>query len=195
MRVKLLVKQLEVSEQWLLSLQKRSFYAGASLIESSEVTFAEVLRVFYGLVFTVNTLSRSFSLVPDSTKAKTGASSIFALLDRKSKIDSSDNSGMTLDNLKGNIEFQHVSFNYPRRPEAQVLKEGLAISSGQGFDFEFDLNFETDVLSNLVQLHLCPFASSTRFICIGKVAVGKVLASVDSFQRDEVRFYEGTRVK
>ncbi|KAF3624094.1 hypothetical protein FXO37_31541 [Capsicum annuum] len=91
MRVKLLVKQLEVSEQWLLSLQKRSFYAGASLIEFSEVTFAEVLRVFYGLVFTVNTLSRSFSLVPDSTKAKTGASSIFALLDRKSKIDSSDN--------------------------------------------------------------------------------------------------------
>ncbi|KAM3395657.1 hypothetical protein P3S68_004663 [Capsicum galapagoense] len=116
MRVKLLVKQLEVSEQWFLSLQKRSFYAGARLIESREVTFAEVLQVFYGLVFTVNTLYRSIDLVPDSTKAKTGASSIFALLDRKSKIDSSDNSRMTLDNLKENIEFQHVSFNYPSRP-------------------------------------------------------------------------------
>ncbi|KAF3631761.1 hypothetical protein FXO38_26509 [Capsicum annuum] len=83
-----------------------SFYAGARLIESGEVTFAEVLQVFYGLVFTVNTLYRSIDLVPDSTKAKTGASSIFALLDRKSKIDSSDNSRMTLDNLKENIEFQ-----------------------------------------------------------------------------------------
>ncbi|KAM3301899.1 hypothetical protein P3S67_016401 [Capsicum chacoense] len=75
-----------------------------------------VLQVFYGLVFTVNTLYRSIDLVPDSTKAKTGASSIFALLDRKSKIDSSDNSRMTLDNLKENIKFQHVSFNYPNRP-------------------------------------------------------------------------------
>ncbi|PHT43510.1 hypothetical protein CQW23_17535 [Capsicum baccatum] len=66
------------------------------------------MLVFYGLVFTVNTLYRSIDLVPDSTKAKTGASSIFALLDRKSKIDSSDNSRMTLDNLKENIKFQHT---------------------------------------------------------------------------------------
>ncbi|PHT67004.1 ABC transporter B family member 11 [Capsicum annuum] len=109
-----------------------SFYASARLIESGKVTFAEVLRVFYGLIITVTTISRSIGLAPDFTKAKTGASSIFALLDRKSKIDSSDNSGMTLDNVKGNIEFQHISFNYPSRPEVQVLKDlCLAINSGQ----------------------------------------------------------------
>ncbi|KAM3289214.1 ABC transporter B family member 11-like [Capsicum chacoense] len=109
-----------------------SFYAAARLIESGKVTFAEVLRVFCGLIITVTTISRSIGLAPDFTKAKTGASSIFALLDRKSKIDSSDNSGMTLDNVKGNIEFQHVSFNYPSRPEVQVLKDlCLAINSGQ----------------------------------------------------------------
>ncbi|KAM3375924.1 hypothetical protein P3S68_014638 [Capsicum galapagoense] len=56
-----------------------SFYAAARLIESGKVTFAEVLRVFYGLVFTVNTLSRSIGLVPDP-KAKTGASSILHFL-------------------------------------------------------------------------------------------------------------------
>ena len=81
---------------------------------------------------TATAISQSGSLAPDSSKAKTGASSIFALLDRQSKIDSNNNSGMILDNVKGNIEFQHVSFNYPSRPEAQVLKDlCLAISSGE----------------------------------------------------------------
>ncbi|KAM3337484.1 ABC transporter B family member 11-like [Capsicum galapagoense] len=85
-----------------------SFYASARLIESGKVTFAEVLRVFYGLIITVTTISRSIGLAPDFTKAKTGASSIFALLDRKS------------------------NFNYPSRPEVQVLKDlCLAINSGQ----------------------------------------------------------------
>ncbi|KAK4373872.1 hypothetical protein RND71_004549 [Anisodus tanguticus] len=116
----------------LYSVYATSFYAGARLIESGKVTFAEVFRVFYGLSLTATAISQSGGLAPNSTKAKTGASSIFALLDRKSKIDSSDNSGMTLDNVKGNIEFQHVSFNYPSRPEAQVLKDlCLSISSGE----------------------------------------------------------------
>ncbi|XP_015059914.1 ABC transporter B family member 11-like [Solanum pennellii] len=116
----------------LYSVYAASFYAGARLIESGKVTFAEVFRVFYGLSLTATAISQSGGLAPDSSKAKTGASSIFALLDRQSKIDSNNNSGMILDNVKGNIEFQHVSFNYPSRPEAQVLKDlCLAIRSGE----------------------------------------------------------------
>lgn len=116
----------------LYSVYAASFYAGARLIESGKVTFAEVFRVFYGISLTATAISQSGALAPDSTKAKTGASSIFALLDRQSKIDASNNSGMTLDNVKGNIEFQHVSFSYPSRPEAQVLKDlCLAIRSGE----------------------------------------------------------------
>ncbi|CAN4095016.1 unnamed protein product [Withania somnifera] len=116
----------------LYSVYAASFYAGARLIESGKVTFAQVFRVFYGLSLTATAISQSGALVPDSSKAKTGTSSIFALLDRQSQIDSSNNSGMTLDNVKGNIEFQHVSFNYPSRPEAQVLKDlCVAISSGE----------------------------------------------------------------
>ncbi|XP_055827186.1 ABC transporter B family member 11-like [Solanum dulcamara] len=107
----------------LYSVYAASFYAGARLIQSSKVTFADVFRVFYGLSLTASAISQSGVLAPESTKAKTGASLIFALLDRQSKIDSSDNSGMILENVKENIEFRHVSFNYPSRPEAQVLKD------------------------------------------------------------------------
>ncbi|PHT34756.1 ABC transporter B family member 11 [Capsicum baccatum] len=66
----------------LYSMYSISFYAGARLVESGKVTFAEVFWVFYGGSLIATAISQSGGLVPDSTKAKTGASSIFALLDR-----------------------------------------------------------------------------------------------------------------
>jgi len=77
-------------------------------------------------------ISQSSSLAPDSSKAKSAAASVFAILDRKSKIDASDESGMTLERLKGNIEFQHVSFKYPTRPDVQIFQDlCLSIQSGK----------------------------------------------------------------
>lgn len=77
-------------------------------------------------------ISQSSSLAPDSSKAKDAAASIFAILDRKSKIDPSDDSGMTLDTVKGDIELQHVSFKYPTRPDVQIFRDlCLTIRSGK----------------------------------------------------------------
>ncbi|BBG92992.1 P-glycoprotein 13 [Prunus dulcis] len=61
------------------------------------------------------------SLAPNLGKVKSSAASIFAILDRKSKIDSSDESGTTIENVKGEIE--HVSFKYPTRPDVPVFQD------------------------------------------------------------------------
>lgn len=77
-------------------------------------------------------VSQSSSFAPDSGKAKVAAASIFSIIDRKSKIDPSDDSGMTLDNVKGEIELQHVSFKYPLRPDIQIFRDlTLAIRAGK----------------------------------------------------------------
>ena len=77
-------------------------------------------------------ISQSSSLVPDSTKAKSAAASIFAIVDRKSQIDPSDDSGITLEEVKGEIEFRHVSFKYPTRPDVQIFRDlSLTIHSGK----------------------------------------------------------------
>lgn len=77
-------------------------------------------------------ISQSSSLAPDSSKAKSAAASVFAILDRKSKIDPSNDYGMTLENLKGNIKLQHVSFHYPTRPDIQIFQDlCLTIPSGK----------------------------------------------------------------
>jgi ATP-binding cassette, subfamily B (MDR/TAP), member 1 len=89
-------------------------------------------QVFFALSMAAMGVSQSGTLVPDSTNAKSATASIFAILDQKSQIDSSDNSGMTQEEVKGDIEFNHVSFKYPTRPDVQIFKDlCLNIRSGK----------------------------------------------------------------
>ncbi|XP_043709889.1 ABC transporter B family member 21-like [Telopea speciosissima] len=109
-----------------------SFYAGAQLVAHGKTTFTKVFRVFFALTMAAIGISQSSSLAPDASKAKTSTASIFNILDQKSEIDSSDDSGMTLENVKGEIEFQHVSFKYPTRPDIQIFRDlCLAVHSGK----------------------------------------------------------------
>ncbi|KAI4369477.1 hypothetical protein MLD38_017915 [Melastoma candidum] len=108
------------------------FYSGARLIQDGLTTFTDVFRVFFALATSAWSIMQSRSLVPDSTRAKSSAISVFAILDRKSKIDSSDSSGEMLEDIKGEIEFQHVSFRYPNRPDIEIFGDiCLAIRSGK----------------------------------------------------------------
>ncbi|KDP28018.1 hypothetical protein JCGZ_19098 [Jatropha curcas] len=77
-------------------------------------------------------ISQSNSLTPDANKAKSSAASVFAILDQKSKIDPSDSSGIIIKDVKGEIEFCHVSFKYPTRPDIQIFEDlSFAIHSGK----------------------------------------------------------------
>ncbi|XP_031490563.1 ABC transporter B family member 11-like [Nymphaea colorata] len=109
-----------------------SFYAGARLVQDGKTDPSKVFRVFLALTMTAMGVSFSSAVAPDLAKAKASAASIFSILDRKSKIDPSDNSGLTLPTVKGNIDFQHVSFKYPTRPNVQIFRDlCLSIPSGK----------------------------------------------------------------
>jgi ATP-binding cassette, subfamily B (MDR/TAP), member 1 len=82
-----------------------------------------VVQVFFALVLATIGISQTSAMASDSTKAKDSAISIFALLDRKSEIDSSSDEGLILDEVKGNIDFRHVSFKYPNRPDVQIFSD------------------------------------------------------------------------
>ncbi|KAK4407870.1 ABC transporter B family member 4 [Sesamum angolense] len=112
-----------------------SFYAGARLVEDGKITFSDVFRVFFALTMAAIAISQSSSFAPDSSKAKSAAASIFAILDRESKINPSDESGMKLESVKGEIELKHVSFKYPTRPDVQIFRDlSLTIHHGKGYD-------------------------------------------------------------
>ncbi|KNA15757.1 hypothetical protein SOVF_095280 [Spinacia oleracea] len=121
-----------VSFSLLFLVYAGSFYAGAQLVAHGKTTFFEVFKVFFALAFSAIGISQSSSFATDSSKAKSAAASVFAILDRKSKIDSSDESGMILDDVKGELVLQHVSFLYPSRPDTQIFRDlSLTIHSGK----------------------------------------------------------------
>ncbi|CAL8990951.1 unnamed protein product [Prunus brigantina] len=108
---------------FLFSVYACSFYAGARLVAAGKTTFSDVFRVFCALTMTAVGVAQSGSLAPNQSKGKSSAASIFAILDRKSKIDSSDDSGTTVENVKGEIELHHVSFKYPTRPDVPIFQD------------------------------------------------------------------------
>ncbi|KAL8544764.1 hypothetical protein ACS0TY_005114 [Phlomoides rotata] len=109
-----------------------TFYAGARLVEAGKTTFDDVFRVFFAINMASVAISQSSTFAPDSSKGKGAAASIFAILDRKSNIDPSDESGTTLDNLKGEIELKHISFKYPTRPNIKIFRDlSLRIHNGK----------------------------------------------------------------
>ncbi|EYU27079.1 hypothetical protein ABFS82_02G122300 [Erythranthe guttata] len=121
-----------LSTSFLYLVYATSFYAGARLVQDGKITVSELFRVFYALAMVAIAISASSSLAPDSSKAKIAAASVFAILDRKSKIDPSDESGTTLENVNGEIQLEHVNFSYPTRPGVQILKDlSLAINNGK----------------------------------------------------------------
>ncbi|KAG8084417.1 hypothetical protein GUJ93_ZPchr0010g10510 [Zizania palustris] len=116
----------------LFGVYAASFYAGARLVEDKKTTFPNVFRVFLALTMAAIGVSHTSNLTSDTSKAKSAASSIFAIVDRKSRIDPSDAAGVSLEALSGDIEFQHVRFRYPTRPDVEIFEDlCLTIQSGK----------------------------------------------------------------
>ncbi|CAN4105733.1 unnamed protein product [Withania somnifera] len=99
------------------------FFIGSVLIQHRLATFDQVFRVFFALTFAAIGVSRSSAIAPNVNKAKASVTSIFDILDRKPKIDSSSDVGIALAVFRGDIEFKHVSYRYATRPDVQIFKD------------------------------------------------------------------------
>nr|ASM90226.1 ABC transporter ATP-binding protein [Sesuvium portulacastrum] len=66
------------------------------------------------------------------TEASVAASKIFDRIDRTPKIDGEDEKGLKLDTIRGEIQFEHVKFIYPSRPDTIILKDfNLQVEAGK----------------------------------------------------------------
>ncbi|XP_030529888.1 putative ABC transporter B family member 8 [Rhodamnia argentea] len=87
-----------------------------------------------GLSFVLSGLSLGMAL-PDVkyfTEASVAAARIFERIDRVPEIDSESPKGCVLDNISGEIVFDHVKFTYPSRPDSVVLRDfNLKVEAGK----------------------------------------------------------------
>ncbi|XP_011139991.1 multidrug resistance protein homolog 49 isoform X1 [Harpegnathos saltator] len=111
-----------------------SLYYGGYLVAREGLAYQNVIKVSEALIFGSWMLGQALAFAPNFNMAKISAGRIFRLLDRMPQITSPYRSEEKNANWKadGMIQFSKVEFQYPTRPEVQVLKGlNLIVKPGQ----------------------------------------------------------------
>lgn len=91
------------------------------------------LQTFFGLIVGAENIAKLSPFLESFATARGSATTIFGIIDRKSKIDSQSNDGKINNfGVKGNIEFRNVSFTYPSRKDVPILRGiSFTVKAGQ----------------------------------------------------------------
>ncbi|KAF6140223.1 hypothetical protein GIB67_000271 [Kingdonia uniflora] len=94
------------------------------LVKHGISDFSKTIRVFMVLMVSANGAAETLTLAPDFIKGGRAMRSVFDLLDRKTEIDPDDLDATSApNNLRGEVEFKHVDFTYPSRPDISVFQD------------------------------------------------------------------------
>ncbi|KAM7279225.1 hypothetical protein ACFE04_006359 [Oxalis oulophora] len=121
-----------LSQLALYASEALILWYGAHLVSKGLSTFSKVIKVFVVLVVTANSVAETVSLAPEIIRGGESVGSVFAILDRSTKIDPDDPESDPVETIRGEIELRHVDFAYPSRPDVQVFSDlNLRIRAGQ----------------------------------------------------------------
>ncbi|CAI9097968.1 OLC1v1034495C1 [Oldenlandia corymbosa var. corymbosa] len=94
------------------------------LVKHGISDFSKTIRVFMVLMVSANGAAETLTLAPDFIKGGRAMRSVFDLLDRKTEIEPDDTDATQVpDRLRGEVEFKHVDFSYPSRPDISVFRD------------------------------------------------------------------------
>uniref|UniRef100_A0A8D2NMS6 Phosphatidylcholine translocator ABCB4 n=1 Tax=Zosterops lateralis melanops TaxID=1220523 RepID=A0A8D2NMS6_ZOSLA len=109
-----------------------AFWYGTTLILTDDYTIGKVLTVFFSVLIGAFSIGQTAPSIEAFASARGAAYTIFNIIDNEPQIDSYSEAGHKPDHIKGNLEFKDVYFNYPSRPDVEILKGlNLKINSGQ----------------------------------------------------------------
>ncbi|CAN9478437.1 unnamed protein product [Alternaria alternata] len=109
-----------------------AFWQGFSMISRGETDLGTVFTVLFSVIIAASTVMLTGPNFITFGRAASAAIDLFELIDRKSKIDSLDPSGIEPAALIGEIKLESVRFSYPMRPDTMVLRDfSLRIPAGK----------------------------------------------------------------
>ncbi|XP_054670399.1 ATP-dependent translocase ABCB1-like [Grus americana] len=109
-----------------------AFWYGTTLVLNDDYTIGNVLTVFFSILIGAFSIGQTAPSIEAFASARGAAYTIFNIIDNEPQIDSYSETGYKPDHIKGNLEFQNVYFNYPSRPDVEILKGlNLKVSCGQ----------------------------------------------------------------
>ncbi|KAJ6336332.1 hypothetical protein OIU78_012850 [Salix suchowensis] len=102
------------------------------VISRNESDFGNVMKSFMVLVMTSYAIAETIALTPDILKGSQALKSVFSILHRKTAMDPDDPTSKVITDIKGDVEFRHVSFKYPARPDTIIFEDlNLKVSAGK----------------------------------------------------------------
>ncbi|XP_037094848.1 ATP-dependent translocase ABCB1-like [Pollicipes pollicipes] len=124
------VTGLGVGLAWLVEFSSfaLAFWYGTKLVLESRqagdglYTAGNITVVFFGILIGAMTVGQAVPHMEALSAARGAAATVYSVIEHKSKIDPSDQSGAKPDNVEGVLELKDVYFNYPSRPDTQVLR-------------------------------------------------------------------------
>ncbi|KAK2413970.1 ABC transporter B family member [Trifolium repens] len=109
-----------------------NYWYGGKLIVDGYITKKALFESFMVVVSTGRVIADAGSMTKDLVKGADVVSSIFAILDRHTKIEPDDPGGFKPETLMGQIEFCDVHFSYPARPNVVIFKDfSIKIEAGK----------------------------------------------------------------
>lgn len=112
------VTQFLTKASWCFNL-----WYGAKLISQGHITSSQLFEIFLILVSTAHVIAEAGSMTTDIARGSDTVGSVFAILDRKTRIEPDDPQTHQPNDLIGEVEFCRVDFAYPARPDIIILQD------------------------------------------------------------------------
>ncbi|KAH9676227.1 ABC transporter B family member 15 [Citrus sinensis] len=104
-----------------------AFWYGGRLVARGYINAKSLFEIFLVLVSTGKVIADAGTMTTDIAKGSNAVASVFAVLDRDTKINPEDPKGYRPEKITGHIELQYVHFAYPARPDVMIFK-GFSIN-------------------------------------------------------------------
>ncbi|BBN12105.1 autophagy-related protein 9 [Marchantia polymorpha subsp. ruderalis] len=121
-----------ISQFFMYSSYALALWYSSTLVKKGETAFGNAIKIIMVLIFAAFGVAETIAMAPDFVKAGQALGSIFQILDRETEINPDDPESEMVTEVLGEIEFRHVAFSYPMRPEVSVFKDfNLRVRAGK----------------------------------------------------------------
>ncbi|XP_010029251.2 ABC transporter B family member 15 isoform X1 [Eucalyptus grandis] len=114
---------LAASQFFMKCVWALDFWYGGKLISQGQITSKALFETFMILISTGKVIADAGSMTTDLAKGSDTVGSVFAILDRQTRIEPEGMEGYRPKKITGHVEFCRVDFAYPERLDVIILKD------------------------------------------------------------------------